>query len=165
MTDQATTPDFRDALSRFPAGVTVVTTTEETDEGATPVGFTASSFCSVSLDPPLILVCLARTANCYPVFAGCGCFAVSILTGEHTDLAARFATKRADKFDGGAFTATADGLPAVDGALCVLECATEDVIEAGDHVIMLGRVNGVDLGEGTPVVYFDRAFHQLHQLM
>ena len=81
-------PAFRAAMSRFAAGVTVVTTR---DEQHRPYGFTASSFCSVSLDPPLVLVCLARTANSFPVFARSPRFAVSILQAHHVELAERFA--------------------------------------------------------------------------
>ena len=86
---------FREAMARFPAGVTIVTTA---DRAGRPRGFTASSFCSVSLDPPLVLVCLARSAESYPVFDTCDRFAVSMLGEDDADLAHRFATRRPDKF-------------------------------------------------------------------
>ena len=149
---------FRAAMSCFAAGVTVVTTR---DPDGTPHGFTASSFCSVSLDPPLILVCLARNANCYPVFTECRRFAVSILADHHVDVARRFATKRPDKFTDEAFRSTSHGLPAVADALCVVTCDVADLFDVGDHAILIGRAHEVEIGEGTPMVYFNRVFHQL----
>lgn len=148
---------FRAAMSRFPTGVTIVTTD---DEHGNPSGFTASSFCSVSTNPPLILVCLATSANSYPVFARCDRFAVSILRPQHTELAKRFASKDTDKF-AGTFGRTPGGLTVVDGALAVFECAVHQRHEAGDHVIMIGRVYWVRTRTGDPVVYHDRAFDTL----
>jgi flavin reductase ActVB len=149
---------FRTAMSCFASGVTVVTTRDEDD---TPFGFTANSFCSVSLEPPLILVCLARTANCYPVFTTCRRFAVSVLADHHHDVARRFATKQEDKFEGTAFTSAAHSLPAVEGALCVLSCDIEDLVDAGDHAILLGRVYHARVRQGTPMIYYNSTFHQL----
>jgi flavin reductase ActVB len=151
-------PAFRAAMSRFATGVTVVTTRDEENR---PYGFTASSFCSVSLDPPLILVCLARTANSFQVFARSPRFAVSILQAQHAEVAARFATKRADKFDGCIIAPSPSGLPVVAQALAVVECELRNRHEAGDHIIMVGQVYGVQLSEGSPMVYFERAFHRL----
>ena len=148
---------FRTAMSRFPTGVTIVTTD---DEHGNPSGFTASSFCSVSTNPPLILVCLATSANSYPVFARCDRFAVSILRPQHTELARRFASKNTDKFVG-TFAHTPGGLTVVDGALAVFECGVHERHEAGDHVIMIGRVRSVWTRAGDPVVYHDREFGTL----
>ncbi|HEY9476119.1 MAG TPA: flavin reductase family protein [Mycobacteriales bacterium] len=149
---------FRTAMSRFPTGVTIVTTH---DEHGIPFGFTASSFCSVSMNPPLILVCLARSANSYPVFAHCDRFAVSMLQPHHTELAKRFASKDTNKFDGGPFTRTPTGLTAVNKALAVMECTVHERHEAGDHIIMIGRVEWVQARTGSPVIYHDRGFHTL----
>ena len=146
---------FRDAMARFPTGVTIVTTH---DEDGTPHGFTASSFCSVSLDPPLVLVCLAKSANSFAVFARTGHFAVSVLQAHHAELAHRFATKNADKFSQGRFVNTARGT-VLEEALAVVECSVESRHEVGDHIIMVGRVDAVLLGDmGTPAIYFDRSF-------
>jgi flavin reductase ActVB len=146
---------FRAAMASFPSGVTVVTTR---DAAGRPHGFTASSFCSVSLDPPLILVCLARSANCFEAFRDCARFAVSILQPQHTELAQRFASKTADKFAYGRFTTTASGLVVVDDAVAVVDCSVHRRVEAGDHIIMVGEVHEVRLGGGTPVVYLNRGF-------
>jgi flavin reductase ActVB len=147
-------------MARFPAGVVVVTTR---GEGGLPRGFTASSFCSVSLDPPLILVCLANSADSFAAFASCGPFAVSVLGPEHGPVATRFATRGADKFAPGGLSRTPEGLPAVAGALVELDCEAHARHPAGDHTILIGRVTGVRLGEGggSPMVYYERSFRSL----
>lgn len=157
---RASSDDFRAAMARFAAGVTVVTTL---GEGGVPRGFTASSFCSVSLHPPLILVCLANSADSFPAFASCGHFAVSVLGPEHRPLAERFATKGADKFAPEGLSRTPGGLPAVAGALAELDCEVHARHLAGDHTILIGRVSGARLSEGsrTPMVYFERSFRLL----
>lgn len=149
---------FRQAMARLASGVTLVTANDET--GASH-GLTASSFCSVSAEPPLVLVCVDRSANSFPVFATCTRFAVSILQPHHVDLAKRFATKGIDKFADITLDTTAAGIPVADGALCVLECSTAQRYDAGDHVILLGAVDSARVNEGRPMVYFDRGFHEL----
>jgi flavin reductase ActVB len=147
---------FADAMARYPAGVTIVSTTDE--QTGRPHGFTASSFCPVSLDPPLVLVCLAKSAESYPAFSTCTKFAVSIVGERDVDLAYRFATKRLDKFAVDRFRRTADGLLVIDRAVAVVECRLHDRHEAGDHVILVGWVLGARVGQGTPAVYLDRRF-------
>ncbi|MGW5577575.1 flavin reductase family protein [Micromonospora chokoriensis] len=149
---------FTAAMSRFASGVTIVTTV---DSAGVAHGFTASSFCSVSLEPPLVLVCLARSANSFPAFATCDRFAVSVLRAEQADLAMRFARKGADKFAQGRFVLAAGGVTVVDGALALVECTTERIDEAGDHVILLGRVRQARVDDGKPAIYFNRAFGTL----
>ncbi|MFJ5305822.1 flavin reductase family protein [Streptomyces sp. NPDC088350] len=150
--------DFRAAMSRFPSGVVVVTT--RCGDG-TPRGFTASSFCSVSLDPPMVLVCLANSADSAPSFESCDRFAVSVLAPAHRPLAVRFATKGTDKFASEGLALSPDGLPTVERALSELDCAAHARHPAGDHTVLIGRVTGVRLGEGSPMVYYDRAFRTL----
>ncbi|MBF6051291.1 hypothetical protein AF335_07105 [Streptomyces eurocidicus] len=149
-------------MARFPSGVAIVTAH---DQQGRPHGFTASSLCSLSLDPPLLLVCLATSARCYPVFARSPQFAVSMLRDEHehTELARRFAGKSPDKFAGGGFVPTPHGGTVVAGALAVVECAVRRRVGAGDHVIILGEAEHVALPEpgGRPAVYVDRGFGSL----
>ncbi len=154
---EAADPDgFRAAMASFPTGVTIVTTH---DPEGLPYGFTANSFCSVSLEPPMVLVCLAKAAHSFPVFSGCRQFAVSILQAHHTELARRFASKRADKFAQGRFVRTTNGLTVVDDAVAVLECDLHQQHEAGDHVILVGLVHTVRMAPArTPVLYVDRSF-------
>ncbi|MEU7587821.1 flavin reductase family protein [Micromonospora sp. NPDC049230] len=151
--------DYRDAMARFPTGVAIVTTH---DESGTPYGFTANSLCSVSLHPPMLLVCLAHAANSYPVFASSGTFAVSILGAHHTQLARRFAGKGVDKFAAGGFERTAGGATVLGDAASVLECEVHSRHTAGDHMILVGAVRDVRVtGDTEPAVYFDRGFHHL----
>jgi flavin reductase ActVB len=147
-------------MARFAAGVVVVTTL---DNGGLPRGFTASSFCSVSLNPPLILVCLANSAESFEAFDSCGHFAVSVLGPEHELLAQQFATKGTDKFASEGLSRTPGGLPAVAGALAELDCEVYARHPAGDHMILIGRVSDVRLGAGaaTPMVYYEREFRFL----
>ncbi|MFD0418642.1 flavin reductase family protein [Streptomyces sp. NPDC127108] len=157
---RASSEEFRAAMARFAAGVVVVTTL---GDGGSPRGFTASSFCSVSLHPPLVLVCLANSADSFGAFASCGHFAVSVLGPQHKRLAERFATKGADKFAPDGLSRTPGGLPTVAGALVELDCEVHARHPAGDHMILIGRVSGARLSEGagTPMVYYDRSFRLL----
>ncbi|PSL52690.1 flavin reductase ActVB [Saccharothrix carnea] len=149
---------FKDAMARFPSGVTITTTL---DAEGRPHGFTASAFCSVSLDPPLVGVCLARSATCHPVFAERDGFAVNVLRPEQADIAERFARKDVDKFGDGAFRSTATGHVVLDEALVVLECTVHSRHEAGDHTILVGEVRWTRLGTGEPMVFFDRGFRRI----
>ncbi|GAU65800.1 putative NADH-dependent flavin oxidoreductase [Streptomyces sp. NBRC 110611] len=150
------TDEFKDVMARFPTGVAIVTTCDEAGE---PHGLTVSSFCSVSLDPPLVLICVAKSARCFPAFERGGEFAVSILRRHHTELARRFATSTAGKFAGGGFTRTQRGGVIVEDALAALECLVDARHDAGDHVILVGKVVDQTLADrGTPAVYVDRTF-------
>ncbi|HEX5119990.1 MAG TPA: flavin reductase family protein [Pseudonocardiaceae bacterium] len=149
---------FRDAMASFPSGVTIVTTTDVDDRWW---GFTATSFCSVSLEPPLVLVCLARTAQCHPVFADASRWVVHVIRSDDANLATRFATRGADKFRDVGFTADPGGPPVLDRACVRLDCTTHATYTAGDHTILLGRVRHVRVGDPAPAVYFRRAFHTL----
>ncbi|MFE5245071.1 MULTISPECIES: flavin reductase family protein [unclassified Streptomyces] len=152
--------DFRAAMARLAGGVVVVTTWDA--EGA-PRGFTATSFCSVSMDPPLVLVCLARTSSSYQVFSECQGFAVSLLREDQSALATRFARSGGDKFRSEDTAPTPRLFPAVAGALAVLDCAVHARHPAGDHIILVGAVGHVLPGRGDPLVYYDRGFRQLRR--
>lgn len=147
---------FKEALASYPSGVAIVTTV---DADGVAHGFTASAFCSVSLEPPLVSVCLARTARCHPVFAARDTFAVNLLRPSHAGLAIRFARTGEDKFAGARFGLTEGGLPALDDALTVLECDAYGRHDAGDHTIIIGQVQRVAASDGEPLVYYRRAFH------
>ncbi|MGI3202702.1 flavin reductase [Streptomyces sp. GLT-R25] len=151
---------FRAAMAQLAGGVVVVTT-EDTD--GRPYGFTATSFCSVSMDPALVLVCLAETSSSYEAFMDCRGFAVSLLGQEQRALATRFATTGADKFRAEDTVTTPRLLPAVEGALAVLDCDVHARHPAGDHMILVGAVRHVLPGRGEPLVYHDRAFQQLRR--
>ncbi|MEZ5764416.1 MAG: flavin reductase family protein [Xanthobacteraceae bacterium] len=147
---------FREVFARYPAGVVIVTTRDE--EGVAR-GFTASSFTSVSADPPLVLACLNLTAECYPVFATAEKFAISILRPHHQELAERFAKRGVEKFVEGYFVDSHHGLPVVHDALATLICKKADQFPGGDHVILVGEVTEALLGDpGHGMVHYQRRF-------
>ncbi|MFF5113081.1 flavin reductase family protein [Streptosporangium sp. NPDC000509] len=149
---------FRAALARFPSGVTVVTARGER-EGSH--GLTVSAFCSVSAEPPLVLVCLARSARTLPAIRESGRFAVSMLRQHHDDVARLFATTALDKVKGGWGALTRDGPPVVPDALFSLECTVHSVLTAGDHEVVIGAVQAYSVRDGAPLIYYRRAFHPL----
>jgi flavin reductase ActVB len=151
---------FRQAMMRFASGVTIVTTADTTGAWW---GFTASSFSSLSLDPPLVLVCLAKGADSHPVFVKSPAFIVNVLAREHETLATRFAAKGVDKFAGGEFRPGAvDGLPVLDDAHVSLKCSTHGLHEAGDHTIIIGEVEYAHVRKGgSPALHYDRHFWDL----
>lgn len=134
------TPDrrFRDILGRFPTGVTVVTGVDPEGE---PVGLTCQSFASVSLDPPLVLFCPARTSRAWPVIAASGSFCVNLLAADQHELAARMAVSGADKFTGlGWHPSPATGSPVLPGGIGYVDCQIEAIHPGGDHEVVIGRV-------------------------
>ena len=153
-----TAAHFRDAMASFPAGVTITTTM---DGDGRWWGFTASAFCSLSADPPLVLVCLAKSAECYQTFMGSEQIAIHIVQPDLELLAKKFATRGADKFTGSGFGLSARGLPVMPDAAAVLECSVFARYDGGDHTIIVGRVEVAILGAHSPVVYFRRDFHRL----
>ena len=141
---------FRRALGSFPTGVTVVATTQV---DGTPRGFTANSFTSVSLDPPLVLVCIAKTASSCPVFVAADFFSVNVLAGHQAEVSSLFATRLADKFARAAWRRGATGSPILDEVSAWFECRRERLIEAGDHVILFGEVLAFDQAPVAPLGY------------
>lgn len=147
------------AFSLLPSAVAIVTALDE--EGA-PHGFTASAFTPLSIDPPMILVCLNRSAQCYPAFLAADRFAVNVLRPEHQELALRFATRGADKFADAPFVQKAMRPPLLDSALASLECVAADRLPGGDHVILIGLVEQIRFEDrGAAMVHFARSFRAL----
>jgi flavin reductase ActVB len=147
-----TATDFRHALGSFASGVTVVTTMRP---DGSPVGITVSAFNSLSVDPPLVLVCVARGAYSHPAFESCPRFAVSVLNGNQGELARRYATAGGDKFrDEDTESSPAGGLPVIRDALAWLECESYAVLPGGDHSILVGLVSSVAHRPGTPMVNY-----------
>ncbi|MBW0168929.1 MAG: flavin reductase family protein [Hydrogenophaga sp.] len=129
--------DLRQALSAFGTGVTVVTTL---DADARPVGVTANSFNSVSLEPPIVLWSLRKASPSLPAFDTCGRFVIHVLTLDQMPLSQRFASPVPEKFRGVAHAPGGHGLPVLEGCAAVFECQTEQRHEVGDHILYLGRV-------------------------
>jgi len=142
--------DLRRAFGAFMTGVTVVTTKD--DEGLLR-GFTANSFSSVSLDPPLLLVCLSKaSASCAAFSQGRG-FAVNILSEAQKDVSGVFASRRPDKFAHVDHRPSASGNPVIAGSVAWFDCTRQESIDAGDHVILIGRVQSYSHGAGAPLGY------------
>lgn len=139
---------LRDALGRFATGVTVVTCLS----GGQPVGITANSFASVSLDPALVLWSIARSSSRFAAFSTAQNFAIHILGADERDLAARF-TRGGAGFDGLALTTGQAGTPLIDGTLARFDCALDRSLDGGDHVILLGRVLSASYRAGAPLVF------------
>ncbi len=145
---------LRNAFGAFPTGVTVVTTH---DPGGHPIGFTANSFTSVSLDPPLLLVCLAKTSRNFAVMTEATGFAINILSETQKDISNTFARPVEDRFSAVAWNNGPHGAPVFDSVAAWFDCSMEQVIEAGDHVILMGRVqafadnglNGLGYAKGS----------------
>jgi len=153
---------FRDALGCFPTGIAVITAiSQETSH----IGITVNSFTSVSLDPPLVLWCIDRRSRRYPSFAGAPGFTVSILASNHKAVSSRLAGAGEHSLDGIALLPTVLGPPALAESLAIFECARENVQDAGDHAILIGRVLRFarNDGAGAPLVYFQGKYGALAQ--
>jgi flavin reductase (DIM6/NTAB) family NADH-FMN oxidoreductase RutF len=150
--------EFRRTLSHFASGVTTITTL---DADGKPTGLTASAFTSVSLEPPLILVCVDHKSQSYPSIRERGRFAVNVLGLDQEAISKRFASTRPDKFEGVPYRLGEVGVPLVEGALAQLECVTVSAHVAGDHTIFVGRVEQAHVGAGEPLIYFRGRYDRL----
>jgi flavin reductase (DIM6/NTAB) family NADH-FMN oxidoreductase RutF len=151
--------ELRLVLSRFATGITVVT---GRDEELRPRAITVNAFTSVSIDPPLILYCLGKSAFNFEVFARAKAFAVNILGANQEALSDRFAREAEDDFKDLSVAELATGSPVLVGCLAVLDCRTEAIHEAGDHLIVVGRVCALDVPpEAPPLMYFRSRYSRL----
>lgn len=141
---------LRDALGRFPTGVTVITT--RTPEGKLE-GLTANSFAALSLDPPLVLWSINRRSPSVAGFLQSGHFAINVLSAAQSALSHRFATPQSNKFKGVGFELGLGGPPLLDGVLARFECRTQDTVEGGDHLLFVGRVHKISYGQGEPLIF------------
>ncbi|HVN86153.1 MAG TPA: flavin reductase family protein [Candidatus Binatia bacterium] len=146
--------EFRRVLGHFAAGVTVVTTI---GSDRTPYGLTATAFTSVSLEPPLVLVCVDKKSETYPHFAS-GVFGVNFLADGQQDFSKRFATSGGDKFSGVEFRRGTTGVPLLPATIGHLECRVVHAYEGGDHTIYVGEVVASEVNEGEPLLYFKGAY-------
>ena len=149
MIDPAT---YRQVLGHFPTGVTVITAALTSG----PVGMAVGSFTSVSLDPPLVGFLPGKTSSSWPGIEAAGTFCVNILADDQEHLCRVFASKAEDKFTGIGWTpAAGTGAPLLDGVLAWIDCKVEQVVEAGDHWFVIGRVLDLSVAsEGKPLVFF-----------
>jgi flavin reductase (DIM6/NTAB) family NADH-FMN oxidoreductase RutF/DNA-binding GntR family transcriptional regulator len=146
---------FRDVMGRFASGVTVITTRS----GGADSGTTASAVSSLSLDPPMVLVCLNMTSSTQAAVRDAGCFAVNILGADQSDLAYQFATKSgAAKFEGAEILRGERDVPLLAGALAHIQCRVAETVVGGTHTVFLGEVDHAAASEGAPLTYFRGTF-------
>lgn len=155
MTRSVSVAEFRAALSHFASGVTIVAA----DGPAGLVGFTATGFTSLSLDPPLVLVCVSKTASAYEGVMAADRFGVSVLEARQQWVAEQFARSGVDRFrDVPVRVEAGVTVPLIEGALVHLECSRHERHDAGDHTILIGRVTAASTGVGRPLLHFARRF-------
>lgn len=139
---------LRRAFGTFVTGVTVITAH---DAKGQPRGMTANSFTSVSLDPPLLLVCVGKSASSFSVFESADCFAVNLLHEEQTELSALFASKSPDKFSAVSHDRIHTGAPVLNDCLTWFDCTVHDCVDAGDHIILIGAVQAFGTSPSAPL--------------
>jgi len=150
---------FRRALGTFATGITVVTSVASDGE---LLGFTANSFNSVSMNPPLVLFSLNRNAFSLKAFEAAGVFAINVLSQDQEKTSVAFARSLANKWDGIAYETWDTGCPILTGALASFECETVSMHDGGDHVIFVGRVLRLKACEdGKPLLYFRGCYRQI----
>ena len=151
---------FKSALGRWVSGVTIVTTRA----GERVFGMTASAFSSVSLDPPLVLVCIAKKAHTLPWIVESGVFAVNVLAKDQHELSNRFATEGNEsvRFEGLACRSGPSGAPWLPDTVAVLDCRVAAAHDAGDHWIYVGEVQAAEVAAGrAPLLYYDASYRSL----
>lgn len=154
-------PDtFRAALGRFATGVTVITAVGEDGEDH---GMTVSAFSSVSLQPPLVLVCIGHEASMYDLLLGGRHFAVNVLSAGQEALARRFAETGAQRFAGIGYSRGEQGMAVLNDVLAHVECRRIATHEAGDHTIIVGETENAVVREGRPLLYYRGGYAQLER--
>ena len=150
--------EFRKVCARYATGIAVATVESP---GGKPEGLTVNSFTSVSMDPPLVLICIAKTATPYSSFQVAKAFAVNILRESQIDLSQHFAASKSDRFDTVAWRSGVLGAPVLDGVLAVLECTVHSFFDAGDHTVFVGLAEHAESHDGAPLLYFASAYRKL----
>ena len=151
---------FRAVLGRFSSGVTVVTTR---DKRKRDQGMTVSAFCSVSLDPPLVLICIEHSSSLYNSLDKATHFTVNILSEGQEAIARRFAERGGNRFDGLGYSRGQNGMAVLDEILGYVECEVVSRHEAGDHDIIVGEVEVAVADEGKPLLYYRGGYAQLER--
>jgi len=149
---------FRHTMSRLATGVTIVTARVPRGRA---VGITASSVTSLSLDPPMLLVCVGRDAEIHDVLLEAERFGVNVLAADQVGLAKRFADRGRQQLEEGEVLASPGGAPLLPGSLARIECRRRARFDGGDHTIITGTVEWSEIGEGTPLCYFGGRFTEL----
>ena len=143
---------LRSAFGKFATGVTIITTCQS---DGTPRGITANSFTSVSLDPPILLICIAKSALSKSVFSECEHFGVNILRSTQQDVSALFASKSVEKFNKADYEKSLHGTPIIKETLANFICRRQKSVDAGDHLVVFGEVIDFQSDNGSPLLYFN----------
>ncbi len=149
---------FRAVLGRFASGVTIVTTQ---DADGRDYGMTVSAFSSLSLDPPLVLVCIDHAASLWPVLRYSEHFAINILASSQEALSRRFSSRDGDRFEGVGFSRGSSGVPMLDDTLAAVECTVTNRVEQGDHTILIGTVEYGVARDLQPLLYYRGGYASL----
>jgi flavin reductase (DIM6/NTAB) family NADH-FMN oxidoreductase RutF len=152
--------EFRAVLGRFASGVTVITAR---DRNGTDHGMTASAFCSVSLEPPLVLACIAEIAEMHGILREASTFGISILAETQESLSRRFAELLSGRFDGIGYSRAESGVILLDDAIAHLECTVVSRHDAGDHMICVGQVEWARCRQERPLLYYRGGYAQLER--
>ena len=154
-------PDsFRSVLGRFASSVTIVTAR---DDAGVDHGMTVSAFCSLSLDPPLVLLCVDHAASMYELLLTHPRFGISILSSNQEAYSRRFADPDSDRFDGIAYSRGESGVVLLEESLAHLECRVTEHYEGGDHTIFIAEVEHAEPRDGRPLLYYRGGYAQLER--
>jgi flavin reductase (DIM6/NTAB) family NADH-FMN oxidoreductase RutF len=154
-------PDtFRSVLGRFATGITIVTSR---DDAGIDHGMTVSAFCSLSLDPPLVLICVDHAASMHGLLLSHPTFGVSILSSAQESYSRRFAETESERFDGIAYSRGENDVVLLDDALAHLECHVTQHYEAGDHTVFIAEVDRAAPLDGRPLLYYRGGYAQLER--
>jgi len=155
-----TEDEFRNVLGRFPSGVTVVTSV---DADGKDHGMTVSAFCSLSLVPPLVLICIEKTASAHRTLTTCDSFVVNILSADQEQAARRFAIVDIDRFEGVGYSRTQTGIAVLDDVVAVIECRRKSLYDGGDHTVIVGQVESARAENSKPLLYYRGGYSQLER--
>ena len=145
---------FREALGHFATGITIVTATDDGE----PVGFSCQSFAALSLDPPMVILAPAKSSTSWPRIARAGSFCVNIMAEDQEAVCRAFAGSGGDKFDGVEWSPGITGSPLIDGSLATVECTLGAIYEGGDHELVTGHVVDMEIGKGSPLIFYRSGF-------
>lgn len=148
--DKNNTQALRNCLGKFATGVTVVTC----DGPDGPCGITVNSFSSVSLEPPLVLWNIDKRSNTLQAFLKAGHFAISVLREDQRPLAEHFAQPQTVSFEGLDYSLNSSNVPLLRNSLACMECRTDQLIEAGDHYIIIGEIENYEMADGEPLLFY-----------
>jgi flavin reductase (DIM6/NTAB) family NADH-FMN oxidoreductase RutF len=150
--------ELRRVMGHFATGVTIITTRSKDGKF---YGLTANAFTSVSLDPPLLLVCVDKKAESYPYFEESKIFTVNVLSADQEALSRRFAVSGGPKFEGVAYRTGANGAPILEGAVAFIECKLVEGYPGGDHTVYLGEVQEAETSDHKPLLFFRGGYRSL----